>query len=110
MTEKNHGNGRAPHPEGPMSDLEIHRKQTLRNLAVIMERLGASAVADSMPPSKVVLKGPAQGIPQPAQGVGILLTFRMDWLLTADSQHDAERLVASLLRGFDVSDLEQWHD
>ena len=110
MTEQNHGNGRGPRKEGPMSDLEIHRKQSLRNLEVIMERLGASAVADSMPPSTVVLKGPAQGIPQPAQGVGVCVTFRMDWLLTADSQQDAETRVASLLRGFDVSGLKQWHD
>ena len=99
MTEQNHANGRAPHPAAPMRDLEIHRTQSLWILAALLERLGACAVADPMPPCNVELRGPEQGIPQPAKGVGVCVTFRMDWLLTADSLKDAENLVAAVLPG-----------
>ena len=99
MTEQNHANGRAPHPEAPMSEEEIYNKQSLWVLASLLEGLRACAAADYMPQCQVDIQGPAQGVPQPAQGVGAIVTFRMDWLLTADSLKEVETLVAAVLPG-----------
>ena len=99
MTEMSYGNGRAPHQEGPMSEEEIYNKQSLWVLASLLEGLRACAAADYLPQCQVVIKGPAQGVPQPAQGVGAIVEYRVEWLLTEPSLKDVENLVAAVLPG-----------
>ena len=100
MTEKNHGNGRAPRKEGPMREEEIYNKQSLWVLASLLEGLRACAAADYLPQCQVVIKGPAQGVPQPAKGVGAIVEYRVEWLLTEPSLKDVENLVAAVLPGY----------
>ena len=75
MTEMSYGNGRPPRKEGPMSEEEIYNKQSLWVLAALLEGLRACAAADYMPQCQVDIQGPEQGVPQPAQGVGAIVTF-----------------------------------
>ena len=99
MTEKNHGNGRPPRQEEPMSDLELRNKQLMWALAALLEGLRVCAAADYLPQCQVVIKGPAQGVPQPAKGVGAVVEYRVEWLLTEPSLKDVENLVAAVLPG-----------
>ena len=123
MTEMSSGNGREPHKEDPMSDLdintkqslgvwlslldglredpmsdlEIYSKQSLGVLISLLDGLTANGAANSMPQCQVGIKGPEQGVPQPAKGVGAMVEYRVEWLLTEASLKDVENLVESLL-------------
>ena len=84
--------------EAVMSDSQIHAVQSQMLLQSLLEGLRlAAAAAAGMPSTQVDIKGPAQGVPQPAQGVDATVTFRVEWLVREPSLEDVETRVAALL-------------